>query len=243
MTASDELDEVVPMTAPHDGQRPLVTLPNAAAYLRLPVEAVRALVGASYLEPSHDGPEGPLFPLVDLKAFLARNADNGAGNLVVVDPEAADPEALLEALDARSAEMAHRAFEAFTAVFPEAHAWSLSQRARFIEQARGRFEAILAVIGQGAEVDQALEGDLQDVGAAAAGDGSPLPQLLVILRISRDVVVQTAIEVVEARGAQWALALSLLLTRVLPAMDRLTDSLSQGYWTARLRRDEPQGPA
>jgi PAS domain S-box-containing protein len=34
------------------------------------------------------------------------------------------------------------------------------------------------------------------------------------------------------------MALSLLLTRVLPAMDRLTDSLAQGYWAAMIGREE-----
>lgn len=224
----------------HDtGNRPLVTLPQAAAYLHLPVDAVRALVDADFLEPSMEDADGaPLFPLVDLKAFLARNADNGAGNLVVAEPDGADPQDLLEALDGRSEEMARRAFEIFSTVFPEAQGWPLRQQARFVEQAKGRFEAILAVTSQGAEVDEALVDDLQEVGAAAAWDGSPLPQLLVVLRISRDLVVQTAVELAEERGGHWGLALSLLLTRVLPAMDRLTDALAQGYWAAMIKRQQ-----
>ena len=76
------------------------------------------------------------------------------------------------------------------------------------------------------------------MGANAAWSGSPLPQLLVILRISRDLVVQTAVELAEERGSHWGLALSLLLTRVLPAMDRLTDAIAQGYWSAILGREE-----
>ncbi|MGH9179372.1 MAG: PAS domain-containing sensor histidine kinase [Acidimicrobiales bacterium] len=218
------------------GNRPLVTLPEAAVYLNLPVDAVRSLLAARFLEASDEGGDGPLLALVDVKAFLARNADNGAGNLVVTGPDGADPEALLAALDGRSEEMARRAFDIFGAVFPEAQHWSLRQQARFVEQAKGRFEAILAVTGQGAEVDEALVDDLQEVGAAAAWDGSPLPQLLVVLRISRDLVVQTAVELAEERGGHWALALSLLLTRVLPAMDRLTDALAQGYWAAMINR-------
>src|SRR5439155_18497320 len=71
-----------------------------------------------------------------------------------------------------------------------------------------------------------------------AWSGSPLPQLLVVLRISRDLVVQTAIELAEERGRHWGLALSLLLTRVLPAMDRLTDAIAQGYWAAVVGREE-----
>ena len=224
------------MSERNTGNRPLVTLPEAAAYLSLPSEAVRALLDARFLEATDEGSDGPLLALVDVKAFLARNADNGAGNLVVTEPDSADPEALLAALDGRSEEMARRAFDIFGAVFPEAQGWSLRQQARFVEQAKGRFEAILAVTGQGAEVDEALVDDLQDVGAAAAWDGSPLPQLLVVLRISRDLVVQTAVELAEERGGHWGLALSLLLTRVLPAMDRLTDALAQGYWAAVIKR-------
>ena len=218
------------------GNRPLVTVPEAAAYLNLPVDAVRGLLAARFLEATDEGRDGPLLALVDVKAFLARNADNGAGNLVVIEPDAADPEALLAALDGRSEEMARRAFDIFSAVFPEAQTWSLRQQARFVEQAKGRFEAILAVTGQGAEVDEALVDDLQEVGGAAAWDGSPLPQLLVVLRISRDLVVQTAVELAEEGGGHWGLALSLLLTRVLPAMDRLTDALAQGYWAAMIKR-------
>lgn len=220
------------------GNRPRLTLPEAADYLGLPAEAIRALAAAGYVRPLAEGPEGPEFPLVDLKAFLARNADNGSGNLVAFGMEQADPQALLDALDGRSDEMARRSFEIFATVFPDAVTWSVEEQARFIEQAQGRFEAILAVTGQGVDVDEVLIGDLEEVGAAAAWEGSPLPQLLVMLRISRDLVVQTAVELAEARGHHWGVALSLLLTRVLPAMDRLTDSLAQGYWAAVVGREE-----
>src|SRR5688572_4722326 len=222
------------------GNRPLLKLPEAAELLSLPPAAVLALSEAGYIMPAAAGPEGPEFPLVDLKAYLARNADNGSGNLFDAFDveEATDPQALLDALDGKSEEMARRAFDIFATVFPESSNWTISEQARFIEQAKARFEAILAVTGQGAEVDEALVGDLQDVGASAAWAGSPLPQLLVVLRISRDLVVQTAVELAEERGRHWGLALSLLLTRVLPAMDRLTDSLAQGYWAAILGREE-----
>jgi len=222
----------------------VLSLADAAALLQLPVRAVEDLVAAGYLQPSGEGPDGPEFLRGDMKAFLARNADNGSGNLILFDPDTAedfesvDPHELLEALDGRSEEMARRAFEIFSSAFPEAARWSISDRASFIEQARGRFEAILAVTGQGAEVDEALVDDLQEVGASAAWAGSPLPQLLVVLRISRDLVVQTAVELAEERGKHWGLALSLLLTRILPAMDRLTDALAQGYWAAILSREE-----
>src|SRR5947209_1110100 len=172
--------------------RHVLPLPEAAQMLQLSVPAVEALLGAGYLATSGAGPQGPEFPIHDLKAFVARNADNGSGNLFSIEPSSVDPQDLLDALDGKSEEMARRALDIFTTVFPEATSWSMKEQARFIEQAKGRFEAILAVTGQGAEVDEALVGDLQEVGANAAWSGSPLPQLLVILRISRDLVVQTA---------------------------------------------------
>jgi PAS domain S-box-containing protein len=221
------------------GNRPLVTLEQTAELLQLPIDAVRALLAAGYLAASREGADGPEFAMGDVKAYLARNADNGSGNLLdALERENVDPQALLDALDGKSEEMARRAFEIFSSVFPESSGWSITEQSRFIDQAKARFEAILAVTGQGAEVDEALVGDLQDVGASAAWAGSPLPQLLVVLRISRDLVVQTAVELAEERGRHWGLALSLLLTRVLPAMDRLTDSLAQGYWAAMIGREE-----
>src|SRR5581483_6512649 len=81
--------------------RPLVTLPEAAELLQLPIEAVQALVGAGYLTPS-----GGELALVDLKAFLARNADNGAGTAIGLEAgfagRGADPQDLLDALDGRA---------------------------------------------------------------------------------------------------------------------------------------------
>lgn len=223
-------------------------LAACARYLDVDEATVGAVVAAGYLPaPTADG-----YALADLKAFVARNADNGSGNLsnLLASSEgptyeaptdeggATDPQDLLDALDGRSEEMARRAFEIFSAAFPETRAWSLNDQVRFVEQARARFEAILAVTGAGSVVDASTLGDLEDVGAAAAWSGSPLPQLLVVLRISRDLVVQTAVELAEARGRHWGLALSLLLTRVLPAMDRLTDSVVQGYWAAVIGREE-----
>ncbi|MBV9413076.1 MAG: PAS domain S-box protein [Acidimicrobiia bacterium] len=220
------------------GKSRMVGLDEAATLLDLTPEGVSSLVAAGYLPATTEGAEGPRFAIGDLKAFVARNADSGAGNLFDTEGEPADPQALLEALDGRSEEMARRAFDIFATAFPEASQWGLAERARFIEQARNRFEAILAVTGQGEEVDEALVGDLEEVGATAASTGSPLPQLLVVLRISRDLVVQTAVEVAEERGRHWGLALSLLLTRVLPAMDRLIDAVARGYWQTVVRREE-----
>ncbi|MBV8235314.1 MAG: PAS domain S-box protein [Acidimicrobiia bacterium] len=233
------------------GKSRLVGLDEAASLLDLTADGVSALVQAGYLPAVTDptdgdttdgdttlSPAGPRFAIGDLKAFVARNADSGAGNLFDTEGAPADPHALLTALDGRSEEMARRAFDIFATVFPEASSWGPTERTRFIEQARNRFEAILAVTGQGEEVDEALVGDLEEVGATAASTGSPLPQLLVVLRISRDLVVQTAVEVAEERGRHWGLALSLLLTRVLPAMDRLIDAVARGYWQTVVRREE-----
>jgi PAS domain S-box-containing protein len=217
-----------------------LSVEEAAAILGLPVVAVAGLAVAGFLEPSAiDRTNGhPFFAMSDVKAFQARNADNGSGFLAFNGESKADPQELLAALDGESEDMARRAFDIFAQVFPEAKRWGLREQQRFITQARSRFEAILAVTGSGAEVDEALVGDLQDVGADAAWSGSSLPQLLVVLRISRDLVVQTAVELAEARGGRWGLALSLLLTRILPAVDRLTDSLAQGYWAAMIGKEE-----
>lgn len=212
-------------------------LPAAADYLDLDEATVRALVAAGYLPA--ETPDG--FAVVDLKAFVARNADGGSGNFadLLAEPAGdAGPQELLDALDSRSDEMARRSLEIFSGVFPAAKRWPLARQARFIEASRGRFEAILAVTGSGSVVDESLVGDLNDVGAAAAWSGSPLPELLTVLRISRDLVVQTAVELAEERGRHWGLALSLLLTRVLPAMDRLVDALAKGYWDAIVGREE-----
>lgn len=150
---------------------------------------------------------------------------------------AVGPEELLDALGGHTGEMARRAYDIFAAALPGAAGWSLCEQAEFVAQARSRFEAILAVAGHGAEVDPAFVDELHEVGANAARTGAPLPELLVILRISRDLVVQTAVQLASER-ANAALALSLLLTRILPAMDRLTDALAQGYWAAVLGRED-----
>jgi PAS domain S-box-containing protein len=212
-------------------------LAESADLLRLPVEAVRALATAGYLKVSGEDGSGPSFSVSDLKGFLARNADGGSALLV---PDDADPTELLEALEGRSAEMARRALDIFRRAMPETALWTADDDRRFVEQSTARFEAILAVTRAGEEVDDSLVEDLRDVGASAAWAGSPLPQLLVVLRISRDLVVQTAVEIAEARGQGSSQALALLLTRVLPALDRLTDALAQGYWSAVLGREETE---
>lgn len=219
-----------------------LTLTEAASILSLPVEGVQALVGAGYLAVEDGaGDEGPFFALGDLKAFLARNARDGAAD----EPEGlddlfadTDPTELLELLDERTEDMARRAFDVLSSAFPEANTWPDGRRERFIDQARDRFEAILAIAGNPDVLADDLVTELAQVGAAAAWADSPLPEVLLTLRISRDLVVQTAVEVAEERGRHWGMALSLLLTRVLPALDRLTDAVARGYWAAVVTRQE-----
>ena len=144
------------------GRKPslLKRMSELVSLLDLTTEGVLSLVSAGYLAAASNTPDELRFAIGDLKAFVARNADSGAGNLFGDEGEPADPQALLEALDGRSEEMARRAFDIFSAAFPEASSWGLKERARFIEQARNRFEAILAVTGQGEEVDEAGVRDL-----------------------------------------------------------------------------------
>jgi PAS domain S-box-containing protein len=82
-----------------------------------------------------------------------------------------------------------------------------------------------------------LLADLAGIGADAARHAVPLPGVLILLRTSRDLVVQTAIEVAEQRGRHWGLALTVVLTRVLPSIDRLSDALARGYWEAALEME------
>jgi PAS domain S-box-containing protein len=233
---------------------PQLSVREAADVLGLPVESVEALVGAGYLGPLGAAP-GPgdvdeiHLALTDLKAFVARNSPGEPGDDLDGDldrlglrlgegPDGPDPQDLLDALDGRAGEMAQRAYEVFAGVFPEASRWPDPQRERFLDHARSRFEAILAVTSLGDDVDEVLVGELAGVGGEAARAGTPLPEVLVTLRISRDLVVQTAVEVAEARGKRWGLALSLVLTRVLPALDRLTDAIATGYWAQVVAAEE-----
>jgi PAS domain S-box-containing protein len=217
------------------GNPRVIDLSEAARLLDLPEVGVAALADAGYLTAARPG-DRPQFNLGDVKAFLARVSGDTLTDVFSDDRDSVDPQALLDALDGRSEEMARRAFDIFQTVFPESSTWSLGERHHFIEQARQRFEAILAITEHGEDAE--LVEELEQVGAAAAWAGSSLPQLLVVLRISRDLVVQTAVEVAEERGRHWGLALSLLLTRVLPAMDRLIDAIALGYWAAVVGQEE-----
>jgi len=59
-----------------------------------------------------------------------------------------------------------------------------------------------------------------------------LPQILTLLRVSRDLVVQNAIDLAQRDDREGSQALSLLMTRILPVIDRLGDALTAGYWNA-----------
>lgn len=215
----------------------LLSVAHAADVLGLPISCVEALVDAGYLDAgSHGG-----LAVTDVKAFHARNA-RGSGEtardvLADIDGPESGAEEILDALEHSIADMARRAADIVATVFPEAAHWSTTERGRFEEQARSRFEAIVAVTRNGGGDDDLFE-DLADAGGAAAFAGAPLPQVLLTLRISRDLMVQTAVTAAEERGTQWGLALAVVLTRVLPVLDRLTDTVARGWWSAVLTREQ-----
>lgn len=212
-------------------QAPSMSVEEAAELLEVGPDGVRALITAGLLraEPQ-TGFER--VPVTEVKAFAARLHLDHEFDLGQIgeSPLDVDPADLLQALDGRSADLARRSFDAFRQMVPEAAAWSLERQARFVRDAEQRFDMLLALTEQLEMLDSELMGDLREVGAAAAEEGTPLPHLLVVLRISRDLLVQTAIEVAEQQGRHWGLALSLVLGRITPAIDRLTDAMAEGYW-------------
>lgn len=215
----------------------LVSVLEAADALGLPVSGVEALADAGYLR--LDGEQ--LVSRSEIKSFQARNATGGGdtaddvlGGLSAADEDA---EAILDALERSVDGMARRAADIVAGVFPAAADWRDDQRARFELQARARFEAIVAVTRADTTDDELLE-DLADAGGAAAFAGASLPQILLTLRISRDLLVQTAVTAADELGQQRSLALAVVLTRVLPVLDRLTDTVARGYWSAVLTREQ-----
>lgn len=207
---------------------------GAASVVGLPPATLAALAGAGYVAVSGDPGDGGSFQLPDLKAFVARNADNGTGGFVPPPPRPADlqPEELVGLLDQRAEHMAMRLLKMYATVFPAAARWPADRQAKFVMRTKKRFEAILAIAALGDSMDPTLVEDLQEIGRSAAKMGVQLPQMLTMLRVSRDLVVQNAIELAEDAERPGGHALSLLLTRILPAMDRLGDALTEGYWTA-----------
>ena len=215
----------------------LVSVPEAADALGLPVSGVEALADAGYLRLDHEH----RISLSEIKSFQARNAtdagDTAADLLDGIGAATDEAEAILDALERSVDDMARRAADIVAGVFPEAARWRDDQRARFVQQARARFEAIVAVTRSDTTDDDLLE-DLADAGGAAAFAGAPLPQVLLTLRISRDLLVQTAVTAAEELGQHRSLALAVVLTRVLPVLDRLTDTVARGYWAAVRTREQ-----
>lgn len=148
----------------------------------------------------------------------------------------ADPEELLTQLEASAGAMAERALAIFMQVFPEAASWDDARRAEFVTDSTSRFEAIIQLTRDGALDDEVAQ-DLAEIGETAALGGASLPEVLIALRVSRDLVVQTAVELSETQAGQSGLALSLVLTQVLPAVDMLTDAIARGYWAAIVARE------
>ena len=147
-------------------------------------------------------------------------------------------EQLLDALEAAIPAMASRATNIASAFFAEATEWDDLERRRFEHQAAERIEAILTVTrSSDAARDVVLVG-LVEAGGGAAAAGAPLPQLLLALRVSRDLIVQTAVRAAGARGPDWSPALAIVLTKVLPVSDRLTDAVARGYWLEVVRRSQ-----
>lgn len=216
----------------------LVSVPEAADALGLPVSGVEALAGAGYLRLDEDR----RVSLSEVKAFQARNtagsgdtADDLLGAIGAADEDA---EAILDVLERSVDDMARRAADIVASTFPDAARWTATERDRFERQAQARFEAIVAVTRSDTTEDELLE-DLADAGGAAAFAGAPLPQVLLALRISRDLLVQAAVGAAEELGQLRSIALAVVLTRVLPVLDRLTDTVTRGWWSAvRLREQE-----
>lgn len=211
---------------------------TAAEVVALTPAAVRALASAGYLATSHSpGGRGqvngnPRFEMADLKAFVARNAGNGSGGTIRSISPDLDPEELVDLLDKRAEHMAARLLKMYATVFPPAKAWSASMQAKFVRKTKDRFEAMLAITALGDRLEPEFLQDLEAIGASAARGGVELPQILTMLRVSRDLVVQNAIDLAENGERPGGHALSLLLTRILPALDRIGDALTAGYWEA-----------
>lgn len=215
-------------------RRPLRTmdLDSAAETVGLPAAAVESLAAAGYLAAS-EGADGPSFELADLKAFVARNADHGSGQELhrALSPDLGTDE-LVGLLDERAEHMAARLLKMYATVFPQAASWPAAMQEKFVRRTKSRFEAMLSIAALGDPLEPEFVSDLQAIGASAARTGVGLPQILTMLRVSRDLVVQNAIDLAADGERPGGHALSLLLTRILPAMDRIGDALTAGYWEA-----------
>jgi hypothetical protein len=213
---------------------------DAAEMLGVPAAAVHALVDANLLRAEGDESSERTVSLAEVKSFLARNSESPAdafdvdlaSDARVVAERPTEVGDLLDALRDRTGDMAQRSLEITAAAFPELSLWSDHHRVRFVEQASERFEVILAM-GEHIDVlDDDLCDDLAEVGADAARSGDSLGDVLLTFRVSRDILVQTAVELVQGRGTSWAMPFALLLMRVLPAIDQLSDAVTKGWWDA-----------
>lgn len=217
---------------------------TAASVLGLSPDSLDELVGAGLLAARRACTGDLLFRPADLEAFAERNRRRptgpvdlagrpaGAGRPVGATPGTLDVGELLEVLSRRAESMALRMLRMYVAAFPEAAAWDTPRQLRFVAATRDRLAAILDVAAAGPAPGDELSRDLGSVGAAAAESGASLPELLAQLRMSRDLVVHNAVDIVERDGRPGGFALSLLLTRLLAATDRLADAVAAGYWEA-----------
>lgn len=209
----------------------LLDLEEAAREVALPPAALEALMHAGYLTDSSEDGSRPAFELADLKAFVARNAGNGSGGHLQrsLSPDLA-PHELVDLLDERAEHMAIRLLKMYSTVFPQALRWPESTQTKFVQRTKTRFEAILATAALGDRLEPEFVDYLQAIGASAARSGVRLPQILTMMRVSRDLVVQNAVDLAENGERHGGHALSMVLTRILPAMDRIGDALAAGYW-------------
>lgn len=141
-----------------------------------------------------------------------------------------DISSLVRTLDGHIEELAKGALGVFVRTIPEAERWTERQQNVFVEQAKGRFGAMLAIVEQGTSVDEGLVSDLEDVGVTTALAHGSLPQLLTVIRISRDMLIANAIQIAKGKNN----LVSTFLERLVPAVDGMIDAISSGYWSAHL---------
>lgn len=145
-----------------------------------------------------------------------------------------DISALTRQLDERIGAFANGALQIYVQVVPEAADWSGKQQKLFTDQAVARFAAMLAVVEQGNVIDDELVNDLRDVGKSTALANASLSQLLVVLRISRDMLIANAIDVLKDDSEDASSTIALFLERLIPAVDSMVDAITVGYWSTHM---------
>jgi PAS domain-containing protein len=216
-----------------DSPRPVSSLTptEAARWLNIDEVALHSLMRAGFISSNASGD----LALTEVKAFAARNGEHGGGV-----PQSGDFTDIIHQLEGRIDELANRAQATFSKLVVETRQWSDAQRDDFIAQARGRFDAILAVMSHGSQVDEALREDLEYVGATASRAGASLPHLQLVLRISRDLLLQSALKIGEESHGRMHVAVDEFISRLLPAIDNLLDAISHGFWSALLDESDQQ---